>query len=237
MNMLKDAKAVTYARVSTGRQSSEGHSLDVQRETLHAYAVAQGMQVVEHVADEGVSAGNLDRPGVRRVLALAEAGQVDAVLVTKCDRISRSLSGYVRLCEALESKGVQLVTTDEAMDVSTPAGKAMSQLRSVFAELEHGMACVRNREAQAAARARGVRFGPPPCGWTITRGRWEPSDRYPVVVRAHELRADGMTYDAIAAQLQAEGIPTGSGRGNWSKGQVCRLLRSPLTPPAAPVAT
>lgn len=228
MSPDKGQRLALYVRVSTDKQATHGHSLDGQRQRLQEYAAARGLQVVETVCDEGLSAKTLDRPGMARVMQLAEARDIDAVVVTKGDRVSRSLRDLLNLGAALEAFGVALVTTDEAIDTSTPIGRAMGQMRGVFSELERSMASARTKEGLAAARAKGVRLGRPPLGWSVVDGRLEPNDRYPVVERAHKLRASGMTLAEVATALNGEGIPTGSGRGGWHPSNVARLLKAPL---------
>lgn len=234
---MAPTRAVTYSRVSTTSQAEDGHGLAAQEATLRAFVADHHLEVVAHVEDGGERGGSLDRPGWQRVMAMVDAGEVDMVVAVRSDRVARSLLQLLQVVAHFDQRGVRLRFTAEDFD-SAPGsgGKLLMQIRGAVAEHESQLCRTRTREALAAARARGVRLGRPPCGWTIRRGVWEPSDRYPVVVRAHELRAAGLRYDDIAAQLQDEGIPTGSGRDSWSRGQVCRLLRSPLTPPAAPVA-
>jgi len=224
-------RAVLYIRVSTDKQASDGHGLDAQRARLAEFAEQRQMRVVEVVADEGVSGTTLERVGMRRVLDLVEARAVDAIVVTKADRVSRNVRDLLNLSAMLEAHGVALVTADEQFDTTTPLGKAMSAMRAVFAQLERDMAAARTRDGMAAARAKGVRLGRPPVGWRIERGHWHPTERHALVVRAHELRRSGMTLLAIADAFQREGIVTGSGRGRWAIPAVRRLLASPVTPP------
>lgn len=224
-------RAVLYARVSTDKQAATGHGLHAQKVRLHEFADKRGLDVVEFIADEGVSGKDLERDGMKRVLELAANGALDAVVVTKADRVSRNVRDLLNLSAALEAYGVGLVTCDEQFDATTPIGKALSAMRAVFAQLESDMARARTREGMAAAKAKGVRLGRPPVGWRIMDGRWEQTERHPIVVRAHELRVTGMTLAAIADLLNTERVPTGSGRGRWAIPAVRRLLASPLCAP------
>lgn len=195
------------------------------------FALTRKLEVVEAVSDEGVSGSTMERNGMRRVLELVNAHVVDAVAVTKADRVSRNVRDLLNLSAMLEASGVALVTADEQFDTTTPLGKAMSAMRAVFAELERDMAASRTRDGMAAAKAKGVRLGRPPVGWCIDAGRWTATDRFPIVQRAHQLRASGLTLAAIVNTFQSEGVATGSGRGGWAIPAVRRLLASPLTPP------
>lgn len=232
MSAMRGARVALYLRVGTAKQAVDGHGLDAQEHRLVEYADGRGLSTVEIVVDEGVSGKSLERRGVRRLLELADAGAIDAVVVTKADRISRSLRDLLNLGAELEARGVSLVTADEQVDTSTPLGKAMAQMRGVFAELERGMAAARTREGMAAAKAKGIRLGRPPVGWSIVDGEMVPNDRYAVVKRAHDMKAQGAHLVDIADALNKDGVPTGSGRGGWAPGSVARLLKSPLSEPS-----
>lgn len=224
-------RAVLYTRVSTEKQAEHGHSLDAQQNRLTAFATQRKLTVVAVVADEGVSGSTMERHGMRLVLDLVRERRVDAVVVTKADRISRNVRDLLNLSAALESEGVALVTADEQFDTTTPIGKAMSAMRAVFAQLERDMAAARTRDGMAAAKAKGVRLGRPPVGWRIDAGRWERTDRFPIVERAHVLRSQGWTLQRIASLYDQERVPTGSGRGAWGVPAIRRLLASPVIPP------
>ena len=231
-NQSNDQRAVLYARVSTDKQAADGHGLDAQRTRLQSYAQSQGLDVIDFVVDEGVSAKALERDGMARIRELVDSGAVDVVLVTKADRVSRSLRDLLNFSAELEDHGITLITTDEQLDTSSPLGRAMNAMRGVFAQLERELVSVRTREAMAAAKDKGVRLGRPPVGWAIENGRWVRTLRFPVVQRAHELRNEGLTLQQVADRLNNENAPTGSGRGRWYPSNVSRLLKSPLLPPA-----
>ena len=81
---------VGYIRVSTDDQAKEGVSLDNQKSKIEAYCQLKDLNLSEIIEDAGISAKNLKRPGVQRVLKLARKKQVDAVVIYKLDRIFRS---------------------------------------------------------------------------------------------------------------------------------------------------
>lgn len=238
-------RAVLYLRVSTSRQASEGHSLDGQRTALDDYANRHNLDVVEIVVDGGESGKALDRPGIRRVLALAEGKGVDVLLATKSDRICRSLRDLLNLSAELASRKVAIVTADGGFDTSTPTAKAMTQVRGVFDELERELIGQRTREGLAAAKEKGVYLGRAPVGWDVVdrqTGTMIPNDQIELVVRVHQMTSDGMTLQRIADVLNAEGVPTpGSGQAlhgkakelsgkapRWHRPTVARALKSPL---------
>jgi DNA invertase Pin-like site-specific DNA recombinase len=83
--------AIGYARVSTERQADQGVSLDAQKKRLEAMAVVQNATLLDVIVDGGESAKNLNRPGLQQILSLIQAGKVQAVIVAKLDRLTRSV--------------------------------------------------------------------------------------------------------------------------------------------------
>jgi DNA invertase Pin-like site-specific DNA recombinase len=139
---------IGYARVSTDEQN-----LDLQ---LHALKAADCDRIFE---DQGVSAVAKRRPGFEDALASLSRG--DIFVIWKMDRACRSLRNALDLLEDLEQRGVEFVSLTEAIDTTTPMGKAMYQIRGVFSELERSLIVERTRAGIAAARRRGVQIGRP----------------------------------------------------------------------------
>ena len=83
-------RAILYARVSTDEQAKKGYSIPDQLATLRAYAVGQGYEVIEECVDDGWSGADPDRPGLRRVMELAQTGRTEVVVAMKRDRFFRS---------------------------------------------------------------------------------------------------------------------------------------------------
>lgn len=226
-------RVAIYARVSTHKQATTGHSLDGQVSRLREYASQNGMTVVGDPIVEAESGGWRDRPGVARVRQLAEAGDIDALLATKSDRVARNVRDLLNLAHDLQELGVDLVLADDQFDTSTPMGKAMFTVRATFAELEREMTRERIREGIAAARAKGVRVGRPPAGYAADpdqRGRLVVADPRAVAQRdklrqtVRRYRRQGMSLRQIAARLEERGIPTITGRTKWNPNSVRALL-------------
>src|ERR1035438_8181778 len=91
--------AIGYVRVSTGQQAEEGVSLAAQAEKVRAMAIVQGAELVEVIVDGGESAKSMKRPGLKRVLDMVDAGKVQAVIVGKLDRLTRSVKDLGELLE------------------------------------------------------------------------------------------------------------------------------------------
>jgi site-specific DNA recombinase len=123
-----------YARVST-EQQIENYSIPLQRERMLAYCKSRGWDHVTEYIDPGYSGSNLDRPGLSQMLD--ELKSIDIVVVYKLDRLSRSQKDTLYLIEDCFLKnGVEFVSLSETIDTSTPFGRAMIGILSVFAQLE-----------------------------------------------------------------------------------------------------
>jgi len=128
-----------YLRVSTDRQAEEGYSLRIQEEKLRAYIATLVDEDVEFevVSDDGYSGGDLNRPGIQRIIKEAESGEITHVVVMKLDRLSRSLRDTMHLIEdVFLPNNVAFVSLYESFDTSTPFGRAMIGILSVFAQFE-----------------------------------------------------------------------------------------------------
>src|SRR6266404_1789631 len=90
-NVTGAMRAIGYVRVSLEKQAEKGVSLEAQSEKIRAMATVQGAELVDIIVEAGESAKNLNRPGVQKLLALVEGGRVEAVIVAKLDRLTRSV--------------------------------------------------------------------------------------------------------------------------------------------------
>ena len=100
--MLCDMQAIGYVRVSTDRQAELGVSLETQEAKMRAMATVQGADLGEVIVDGGESAKSLNRPGLQRLMALVNAGKVEAVIVAKLDRLTRSVKALCGLLDLFE---------------------------------------------------------------------------------------------------------------------------------------
>jgi DNA invertase Pin-like site-specific DNA recombinase len=141
-----------YARVSTTDQD-----LTIQRNALNAY----GCDMVRGERASGTSTDK--RHELRSILDFIRQG--DTLVVTRVDRLARSMGDLQDIVRELRSKGASLVMTEQQIDTSTPAGKAFLDMLGVFAEFETNLRADRQREGIARARAedryRGHRARPP----------------------------------------------------------------------------
>ena len=203
---------IGYRRVSTQEQASSGHSLDAQRGAIEEQAAKKGW-TVDWKADEGAT-GSKVNPGLREALDLLRLGLADALVITKMDRIARSVLNAADIMRAAQDQGWSLIVLDLGMDLSTPSGKAMYQMLSVFAELELEMIRSRTRDGMAVTRAKGKQIGRPSSIPTDVRRR---------IVKEREA---GASFAAIALDLSTDGILTPTGRTAWDESVVRRAYKA-----------
>jgi DNA invertase Pin-like site-specific DNA recombinase len=220
-------KFVAYYRVSTVRQGKSGLGLDAQRAAVAAYLNGGDWQIVAEFT-EVESGKNSGRPALEQALAVARLHRA-AVVVSKMDRLTRSVPFLNRLLEA----GVDVRFAD-LPQVEGATGRFMVQMMVSVAELEAGMISKRTKDALAQAKKRGVKLG----GYRGSKPTSKMRARSTAVIQARadaraavlaptirNLQADGCTsLRAIAAKLNDAGIPTARGQGIWSAVQVARIL-------------
>ena len=179
-------RAAIYCRVSTADQSCERQERD-----LTAFATRAGYEVVGIYKETG-SGLKLDRAERKRVMALAQARAIDAVLVTELSRWGRSTLDLLGTLRDLETKRVSVIAMNGiAFDLGSPYGRMMATILAGIAEFERELIQERIRSGMAAAKARGKRFGRQP-------GQ-RPSDRLAPKVLA--LAAQGRSYRLIGREL------------------------------------
>lgn len=147
-------RVALYARVSTADQVTIPHQLDQLREL----AAARGWTIAAELA-ETAGGTSKARPARDQVLQLARRRRIDAVLVWKLDRWGRSLAELAVSLDDLVSLGVAFVSLTEALDLTTPGGRAMAGMLSVFAQFERDTMRERIKAGIANARRRGTRSG------------------------------------------------------------------------------
>lgn len=157
------SKAICYIRVSTEEQVLEGVSLNAQRERLVAYCALKGLQIVEVIADEGISASKaLDiRPGGKRVVDLLKRKEIKHVVALKLDRLFRNAEDALRNTSTWERRGLSLHLVDlggQSIDSGTAVGKMMLTMLAAFAEFERNLVSERTVAALGTPRIFPSRF-------------------------------------------------------------------------------
>ena len=154
--MNKAKRVALYCRVSTDGQTTEN-----QQRELHAAVERNGWTIAAEYIDHGISGakGRKDRPQFDALLRAVARKEIDVVAAWSVDRLGRSLQDLVGFLSDLQAKNVDLYLHQQALDTSTPSGKAMFGMLGVFAEFERSIIQERVRAGLARARANGKTFG------------------------------------------------------------------------------
>jgi DNA invertase Pin-like site-specific DNA recombinase len=221
------AEVVAYYRVSTTRQGESGYGLEAQQIAVAALLERQGHTLVgEHTEVE--SGRKADRPQL--AAALAEVRQRKAILcVAKLDRLARDVELIARLVKETERNGFGglLFADFPDVDPSTPEGELFINQMAAFAQFEARRISQRTKAGLAVAKSRGVQLG----GRRPGQERANEASRQKAQDAAERLRgvleplaAGGASLRAMAAALEAAGVPTSGGGLKWSAVQVKRTV-------------
>jgi DNA invertase Pin-like site-specific DNA recombinase len=133
----------------------------MQLSALREYIERRGWKLAEEYIDEGVSGARERRPALDRLMVGASRRAFDAVVVFRFDRFARSVSRLARAFDEFRALGIEFVSLHEAVDTSTPMGRAMFHIAGAFAELEREIIRERVKAGLANARRRGRKVGRP----------------------------------------------------------------------------
>ncbi|QTN29660.1 recombinase family protein [Rhodoferax sp. AJA081-3] len=230
--------------VYTRKSSEEGldqeyNSIDAQRDAGHAYIASQRAEgwipVADDYDDPAFSGGNMERPGLKRLMADIEAGKVDVVVIYKIDRLTRSLADFSKMVEVFERQGVSFVSVTQQFNTTTSMGRLMLNVLLSFAQFEREVTGERIRDKIAASKRKGMWMGGvPPLGYDVENRRLVPNPQEAKLIRhiftrfvelgsstklVKELKLDGVTSKAWTTQdgKVREGKPI-------DKGLVYKLL-------------
>jgi DNA invertase Pin-like site-specific DNA recombinase len=198
-------RTIAYLRCSTEEQADSRAGLDAQRAAILAEATRRGWDEADltFIEDAGFSGKNLDRPGIETALDALRHRKADTLVVSKLDRLSRSLVDFAGLMDRASREHWALVALDLGVDSSTPAGEAMAAMLATFAQFERRLIGERTKSALAAKKAAGVRLGRP---------RLIPEE---IVARILAERSSGATLRAIADGLNRDAVPTAMRGRQW----------------------
>jgi DNA invertase Pin-like site-specific DNA recombinase len=206
-------KAIGYCRVSTGDQVNSGAGLDAQRAALQAEADRRGWEL-ELIVEEGLSAKDLNRPALTSALGRLDKGEADVLMVSKLDRLSRSVKDFGGLLERAAKRKWSVLCLDLGVDTTTPVGEFTANVVVSASQYERRLIGQRTRDALAAKKAGGVRLGRP---------RQLPPEVMGRIVRS---KAAGGSLAGIARELTGEGVATAQGGVRWYASTVAAVLRS-----------
>lgn len=147
--MEQTAKSIAiYSRKSrfTGKGESIANQIELCRNHIRSMYGCTAAENVTVFEDEGFSGGNLNRPAFRRMMNGAKRGEFSAIVVYRLDRISRNISDFTTLVDELTKRGISFLSIREQFDTSTPMGRAMMFIISIFSQLERETIAERIRD-------------------------------------------------------------------------------------------
>ncbi|MBI3184658.1 MAG: recombinase family protein [Myxococcales bacterium] len=235
-------RCAVYTRKSTSQGlEQEFNSLDAQREACVGYIQRQpGWTLVdEHYDDGGFTGANIERPAFQRLLADAEAGKIDVVVVYKVDRLSRSLLDFAKVMERFNAADASFVSVTQNFSTADAMGRLTLNMLMSFAEFERSMIAERTRDKITMARRRGKwTGGPVPLGYKVEEKHLVVDELEAVLVREiFAVYLEQRSALAVARILNERHRSTKRHRaanGNlresrgWNKADVLRVLKNPV---------
>ncbi len=219
-----------YTRKSTEEGLDQNfNSLDAQRDACENYIASQKsegwLMARERYDDGGYSGGNMERPGLKKLLEDVRSGMVDIIVVYKIDRLSRSLADFAKLVEIFDEHKVTFVSVTQAFNTTTSMGRLTLNILLSFAQFERELAGERVRDKIAASRQRGIWMGGmPPLGYDVSDRKLIPNPEEAKVVREMFTRFAAMPSMAtLVRDLRARGVTSKSwttAKGIERKGQL-----------------
>jgi DNA invertase Pin-like site-specific DNA recombinase len=183
---------IGYGRVSSSDQHSRG-----QLDAL----VEAGCDKDLCFIDEGISGVKAARPQLD--LCLAQLRHGDTLVITRLDRLGRSVSNLVELVNKLGERGIDLIVTTQSIDTSSPGGRLLFHVLASIAEFEHDLILERTREGLAAAKARG-RLGGRKVSYTANQAKTVRSLHAAGELTAEEIgRVVGLSRSTVYRALKA----------------------------------
>ncbi len=243
--MTKPLRCAIYTRKSSEEGLEQSfNSLHAQREACEAYIKSQqheGWRLIRtHYDDGGFSGGNLQRPALQKLLTDIDDGRVDAVLVYKVDRLTRSLGDFARIVDRMDARQVSFVSVTQSFNTTTSMGRLTLNMLLSFAQFEREVTGERIRDKIAASKAKGIFMGgTPPLGYRPEQRRLViVPEEAQLLLRLFERYAALGSITKLEKELADEGIVSrayvrGKGRcgrsSAFQSGPLLHILRNPTS--------
>lgn len=222
-------KTIAYVRVSTSEQATSGLSLEAQQAKLEAYCDLYDLRLVEVIVDAGESAKSLKRPGLQRALAMLRSGAADGLVITKLDRLTRSVADWQTLIQDYfgEKPGKQLCSVADSIDTRTAAGRLVLNVLLSVSEWERQAIGERTKAVLQHKISIGERCGKIRFGFDLADdGRTlipNPEETEAIEIM-QQLRDAGQSYRKIANEMGRRSIKTKAGKSTWLHSTVNQIL-------------
>lgn len=234
-NTAHTTRVFGYCRVSTDMQAQQGLSLDDQREAIKLFAADRGWTVEEIFVDGGFSAKNTDRPAFQRMMREIKNsdGGIAAVVVTKLDRLTRSLRDLCSINEdLLEPFGCNLVAIRDGINTFEPVSKMLLPFLAIIGQIERQNTSERCKASIRHIQEQGGYHGKVPFGFMkVADGKLKRlvpcPETHPRLEQLVAWYHEGVAMTEIARRLNRAGVKTlyGSNR-EWTKHKIYELLRT-----------
>lgn len=205
---------VGYLRVSTEEQGEAGAGLAAQEIAIRNEINRRDWRLIELHTDIASGKSRSHRPGLKRALKQVATGTAGTLMVSKLDRLSRSLVDFAQLMADARAGGWNVVALDLGVDLSTPAGEFLANVMASAAQWERRIIGQRTSDALRARQVAGVKLGRPT--------RVSPT----TAALIQQRRSAGDSYRAIATLLNQREIPTPQGATHWRASSVRSVLIS-----------
>jgi len=246
--MERASNAIRRCAVYTRKSSEEGleqdfNSLHAQREACEAFIKSQqgeGWKLVKTAYDDGgVSGGTMERPALQRLLEDIRHGLIDAVVVYKVDRLTRSLADFAKMVEVFDAQGVSFVAVTQQFNTTTSMGRLTLNVLLSFAQFEREVTGERIRDKIAASKRKGIWMGGcPSIGYDVRDRRLVVNQaeattvrqiyhRYLEVGSVPKLKKD-LDRDGVVSKIRVSRKGIRSGGRSFSRGALYELLSNPI---------
>lgn len=216
--IIPKKRCAIYTRKSTDEGlDQEYNSLEAQRDAGMSYVSSQRHEgwiaLSETYDDGGFSGGNIERPGLKRLMQDIEAKRIDVVVVYKIDRLTRSLSDFAKLVEVFDRNNVSFVSVTQQFNTTTSMGRLTLNILLSFAQFEREVTGERIRDKFAASKAKGMWMGGmPPLGYDVINRKLIVNEREASLVQSIFL---GYSEHGSAARLVRELAIEGQTTKSW----------------------
>lgn len=218
-----------YPRVS-GHEQEDNYSIPEQIDRMKKYCESRDWMVYKIYTDSAYSGSNMDRPGLQDMIKDCQNGKLDMVLVYKLDRLSRSQKDTLFLIEdVFEKNGVGFTSMTENFDTSTPHGKFIIGILSVFAQLEREKIKERTMIGKDSRAKEGKWHGGKwvPIGYDYENGDLVPNEYEAMQVREiADLFLKGTHVRTIERMMTEKGYR--HKHGEWDAKTIKRVLKNPV---------
>ena len=216
----KKKKVIGYIRVSSQQQVEDKESLERQAEKIRAYCALKGITGLEIISDEGISGYKTStRKGYQTLLKLCKAGQVKTLIVYDLSRLSRSLKETLTFFDdVIKKQKIEFVSLCNDIDTTTSTGILFFQLLGVFNEFYRNDIATKTKNALGHKKNKQEKTGGTlPYGYVLgLKGKlFELPEEQEVIKLIFDFKQAGLSYRAIARELEERGIKTKTGGSKW----------------------